>query len=114
MRRDDAYLLDMLVAARKAVTFTEELTYTQFMQSDLHQNAVLKVLEIVGEGASRVSEDARETYSEITWPQIVGLRNRIVHGYFEIDLEIVWKIVQEDLPPLIIQLELLVALRLGK
>lgn len=58
MRRDDAYLLDMLVAARKAVTFTEELTYAQFVQSDLHQNAVLKVLEIVGEGASRVGERA--------------------------------------------------------
>ena len=109
MRRDDAYLLDMLVAARKAVTFTEELTYTQFEQSDLHQNAVLKVLEIVGEGASHVSEDARKAYPEISWPHIVGLRNRIVHGYFEIDFEIVWKIVQEDLPPLIEQLELLVS-----
>ena len=109
MRRDDAYLLDMLVAARKAVTFTEELTYAQFMQSDLHQNAVLKVLEIVGEGASRVSEDARNAYPEIAWPHIIGFRNRIVHGYFEIDFDIVWKIVQEDLPPLIIQLELLVS-----
>ncbi|MCY4420680.1 MAG: DUF86 domain-containing protein [Gammaproteobacteria bacterium] len=109
MRRDDAYLLDMLMAARKAVTFTEELTYAQFMQSDLHQNAVLKVLEIVGEGASRVSESARNAYPEISWSHIIGFRNRIVHGYFEIDFAIVWKIVEEDLPPLITQLELLVS-----
>ena len=109
MRRDDAYLLDMLVAARKAVTFTEKLTYAQFMQSDLHQNAVLKVLEIVGEGASRVSEGARKVYPEISWSHIIGFRNRIVHGYFEIDFAIVWIIVQEDLPPFITQLELLVS-----
>ena len=50
MRRDDAYLLDMLVAARKAVAFAAELTYHEFARSDLHQNAILKVLEVVGEG----------------------------------------------------------------
>lgn len=108
MRRDDAYLLDMLVAARKALIFAAELTYRQFLRSDLHQNAILKVLEIVGEAASRVSEDTRQAHPEISWYQIVGLRNRIVHAYFEIDLDVVWRIVQEDLPELISQLEPLV------
>ena len=108
MRRDDAYLLDMLVAARKALTFAAELTYPQFVRSDLHQNAILKVLEIVGEAASRIGEDTRQAHPEISWPQIVGLRNRIVHAYFEIDLDVVWRIVQEDLPELISQLEPLV------
>ena len=108
MRRDDAYLLDMLVAARKAVSFAAGLTYLQFVRSDLHQNAIFKVLEIVGEGASRVGEDTRRNHPEISWHQIVGLRNRIVHAYFEIDLDVVWRIVQEDLPILISQLEPLV------
>ncbi len=98
MRRDDAYLLDMLVAARKAIAFAKGLTYSQFVQSDLHRNAILKVLEIVGEGASRVSEDIRKAHREISWPHIISLRNRIVHGYFEIDFAVVWRIVQEDLP----------------
>ena len=98
MRRDDAYLLDMLVAARKAVTFAADLTYPQFVRSDLHQNAIFKVLEIVGEGASRVGEDTRQTHPDISWHQIVGLRNRIVHAYFEIDLDVVWRVEGEGSP----------------
>ena len=108
MRRDDAYLLDMLVAARKAVAFTTELTHQEFARSDLHQNAILKVLEVVGEAASRISEDFKTAHPKIPWHQIVGFRNRIVHVYFEIDLGVVWQIVQHDLPVLISQLEPLV------
>lgn len=108
MRGDDAYLLDMLVAAHKAQAFAAELTYSQFVRSELHQNAILKVLEVVGEAASRVGDDTRQAHPDISWQQIVGLRNRIVHAYFEIDLDVVWRIVQEDLPELISQLEPLV------
>lgn len=108
MRHDDAYLLDMLVAARKAVAFATGLAYREFASSDLHQNAILKVLEVVGEAASRISDDFKTAHPEIPWPQIVGFRNRIVHVYFEIDLGVVWKVVQEDLPVLISLLEPLV------
>ena len=108
MRRDDAYLLDMLVAARKAVAFGTDLTYQEFARSDLHQNAILKVLEVVGEAASRIGEDFKTAHPEIPWRQIIGFRNRVVHVYFEIDLGVVWQIVQEDLPVLISQLEPLV------
>lgn len=108
MRRDDAYLLDMLVAARKAVAFAAELTYPEFARSDLHQNAILKTVEIVGEAAACISDDSRSAHPEIPWHQIVGLRNRIVHAYFEVDLRVVWQVVQKDLPVLISQLEPLV------
>ena len=86
MRRDDAYLLDMLIAARKALTFAAELTYPQFIRSDLHQNAIIKSIEIIGEAASRVSADTREAHPEIPWHEIIGMRNRLVHGYFEVNL----------------------------
>ena len=106
MRRDEAsFLLDMLAAAAKAVTYATELTYSQFLDSALHQHAIFKVLEIVGEGASRISADTQKAHPEIPWARIVGLRNRLVHVYFDIDLEVVWRIVQEDLPVLISQLE---------
>jgi uncharacterized protein with HEPN domain len=108
MRQDDSYLLDMLVAARKAITFAADLTHAQFEQSDLHQNAIFKVLEIVGEAASRISDSAQTAHPEIPWQEIVGLRNRVVHVYFEIDLSLVWQIVREDVPALIAQLERLV------
>ena len=108
MRQDDSYLLDMLVAARKAAQFAQGLTYESFLQSELHQNAILKVLEIIGEAASCISDAAKEVYPEIPWPNIVGLRNRIVHAYFEIDLGVVWNIINDDVPALIHILECIV------
>ncbi len=108
MRNDDGYLLDMLVAARKAVRFSSGLSCERFSQSDLHQSAVLKVLEIIGEAASRVSDDTKTAHPDVPWPEIVGLRNRIVHAYFEIDLGVVWNIVNNDVPVLISVLERIV------
>ena len=105
MRHDDSYLLDMLLAARKAARFARGLSYERFIQSDLHQNAIFKVLEIIGEAASRISEATREAHSGIPWPNVVGLRNRIVHAYFEIDLDVIWNIVTDDVPALIAELE---------
>ena len=95
----------MLVAARKASMFVEGLTYERFVESDLHNNAVLKVLEGIGEAAFRTSESTKDAHPEIQWPQIIGLRNGIVHVYFEIDLDMVWNIVNDDVPTLIRELE---------
>ena len=67
--------------------------------------ALTRLLEITGEAASRVPEDVRERHPEIPWPQIVGLRNRLIHGYDSVDLNILWQIVTSDLPPLIVSLE---------
>ena len=64
--------------------------------------------EIVGEAASRISDSTQTAHPEIPWQEIVGLRNRVVHVYFEIDLSLVWQIVREDVPALIVQLERLV------
>lgn len=105
MRRDNAYLIDMLQAARKAAAFAADLTYFQFQHSDLHQNAILRVLEIIGEAASRITTDTHGAYPEIPWQQIIGLRNRVVHGYFDIDLNLIWQIVHQDIPALIDQLQ---------
>ena len=109
MRRDDAYLLDMLQTAREAVEFAAGLTFLQFEQSRLHQNAVLKAIEIVGEAASRVSDGTKEAHPEIPWHEIVGMRNRLVHAYFAVDLALVRRTIREALPALIAQLEPLVA-----
>ena len=108
MRHDDAYLLDMLLAAREAVKFATGLTYLQFNRSALHQNAIIKSIEVIGEAASHVSADTREAHPEIPWHEIIGMRNRLVHAYFDVNLIRVWDTVQEDLPALITQLEPLV------
>lgn len=108
MRQDETYLLDMLLAARKAAKFAQDLEYEQFERSDLHQNAIFKVLEIVGEAAARISDDTKDAHPEIPWSNVIGLRNRIVHAYFGLDLEIVWRIVNESVPELINKLEQIV------
>ena len=108
MRSDDAWLLDMLLAARKAVEFFAPLTFPEFEDDHLRQLGILKSVEIIGEAASRVSEETKAKHPDIPWTQIIGMRNRLVHAYFAIQLDIVWKVVQDDLPPLITQLEPLV------
>ena len=108
MRRDDAYLLDMLLAAQDAVEFASGLTFPQFERSRLHQNAILKAIEVVGEAAARISQEARQAHSEIPWPEIIGMRNRLVHAYFEVNLERVWETVRQDIPRLIPLIEPLV------
>jgi len=70
---------------------------------------LVKCLEIIGEAAGRLSADFRARHAGIPWGEIVGMRNRLIHAYFEIDYEQVWKTLTEDLPPLIEQLHAILA-----
>jgi uncharacterized protein with HEPN domain len=67
--------------------------------------ATLRCLEIVGEAASHIPESLRQQHPQIPWPQIIGTRNRLVHGYDLVDYDIIWSTIAEDLPPLIAALE---------
>ena len=71
--------------------------------------AVTRLIELIGEAARRVSSDLRLRHPEIPWSLIVGTRDRLAHGYIEVDYDIIWRIVTGDLPPLIVQLEKLIA-----
>ena len=104
MWRDDPLLLDMLLAAGHARDHVGGLSRDQFLASKLHQDAVIRELEVLGEAAARVTEEIRAECPEIPWPQIVGLRNRLIHEYFRVRLDAVWEVVTTELPPLIEQL----------
>lgn len=108
MRRDEAYLLDILIAARHATEFVAELSWEQFEKSDLHHYAVMKAIETIGEAAAKVSDKTKATHPDIPWSDMIGMRNRLVHGYFEVDMRKVWDTVRKDLNPLIMQIEPLV------
>lgn len=97
---DETYLLDILNAADEALDFVSTLDEQQFAKSRLHQWAVVKQLEIIGEAANRVSQEFRDQHTEIPWPLIIGMRNRLVHDYTRIDIATVWTTVTNDLPSL--------------
>ena len=104
-RRDDTvFLVDMLNHAREAVELLENSSLDDLKSDRVTELAVRKLVEIVGEAANRTSATTREHHPEIAWPQIIGVRNRLVHGYDVVDLSILRDIVQNDLPPLVEQL----------
>ena len=108
MRRDDAYLLDILIAARKALSFVEDMTWEAFEASELHQNAVMRALETIGEAARLVSQSTKDAHPGIPWEQMIGMRHRLIHEYFRVDVATVWDTIQNDLPELIALVEPLV------
>lgn len=91
----------MLDAAEEAQLFAQGKQRTDLDTDRLLTHALTRVLEIVGEAAARISQQTRDSHSGIPWQQIVGLRNRLIHGYDQVDLNILWAIIQNDLPPLI-------------
>jgi uncharacterized protein with HEPN domain len=104
-RDDRVRLRHMLDAALKARRFVQGRERSDLEMDEMFSLAIVRLLEIVGEAAAQVSEPGRAALPGIPWRQITGARNRLIHGYFDVDLDIVWAIVQDDLPPLIAQLE---------
>lgn len=100
-REDQIRMQHMLEAAREAVQFAEGKTRADLDADRKLVLAVVQLLEIIGEAASKVSEQCQEDYPEIDWANAVGMRNRLIHAYFDISLAIVWRTIKEDLPPLI-------------
>jgi uncharacterized protein with HEPN domain len=107
MKRPDASerLRHMLDHAREAQHLVAHKT-RQDLDSDRKLNlAVVRLLEIVGEAAGRVPTEIQQEIAEVPWSDIVGLRHRLIHGYYAVDLEVVWQILERDLPPLVAALE---------
>jgi len=91
---------DIGEAMGKISRFTKGMTADRFNRDQKTADAVVRNLEIIGEAAGRLTHSFREEHPEIEWAKIVGLRHRIVHEYFGVDLRIIWHIIQEDLPSL--------------
>jgi uncharacterized protein with HEPN domain len=106
--RDAGLLLDMLLAARDALGFVDGLAEGDFIASRLHQNAVIRSLEVIGEAAGKVSLGLQLALPEIAWREMTGMRNRLIHSYADVRLELVWIVVRDRLAPLVTVLEGLV------
>jgi len=109
MRKDDAVrLFHMLEAAQEAVSFAENKTRADLNIDRKLVLALVKDIEIIGEAAANVTAERRRELMQIPWNKIVGMRNRLIHAYFEIDLDVLWKTITEDIPLLISALEKIV------
>ncbi len=110
LRKEDAIRLYHIVqSAREAVSFVQGRTREDLEKDRQLAHSLVRCLEIIGEAANNVSQDFRDANPEMAWIDMIGMRNRLIHAYFDVDLDIVWKTVHEELPPLIAELEPILA-----
>jgi uncharacterized protein with HEPN domain len=95
----------MLDHAREAVKMAEGETRASLKDDRKLELALVRLIEIIGEAAAKVSADGRAKYSDLPWPQIIAMRNRLIHGYDAVDLNVLWDTIENDLPVLISKLE---------
>jgi len=107
-RSEELYLLDMLIAARKALSYVEDVSRTEFDADEILQNAVVRHIPTIGEASRHIGEAMKSAHPEIPWSSIEGMRHRLVHEYFSINEDKVWEVLQNRLRPLIALIEPLV------
>ncbi|MFN0084443.1 MAG: DUF86 domain-containing protein [Blastocatellia bacterium] len=105
MQHDRACLLDIIEAAKLAVSYVEGGTKEAFLQSTQLQDSVIRRIEILGEAARRISLETRAKHPDFPWNEMIGMRNLMIHKYDDVDLEVVWQTIRMDLPALIRQIE---------
>jgi len=103
------YLKDMLGFAENVVTYCDGLDLEIFEKTGLNYDATVRNLELIGEAANNIPKQIQEHNDSVPWRQIIATRNRLIHGYLGIDNDILWSIIQDDIPPLIIELQKIIA-----
>ena len=108
--KDDALFLRHILDSIDAIDgYTKGVTRVTFIQNAMLRDAVMRQLEIIGEAARNLSDAVRKAHPDVEWGQIIGMRNRLIHAYFQVDTELVWEIVSTDLPLLKRRVEAMIA-----
>lgn len=92
------YLNDIMDAVRKIEKFVQGMDFEQFRKDDKSAFAVIRALEIIGEATKKIPKEVKNHYSSVPWKDMAGIRNKLIHEYFGVNLKVVWKTTQEDLP----------------
>jgi uncharacterized protein with HEPN domain len=98
---DKIRIRHMIAAAEEALSFIIDISETEFNKNRMLVLSIIKEIEIIGEAASKISEDTRLHHNNIPWQDIVDMRNRLIHGYFDVNVKLVWNTIKNDLPSLI-------------
>ena len=110
-RENDRYrLFHMLYAARQAVSFLSGITRADFEHDEMRQCAVAWSIAVLGEAANYVTDEFQTEHAQIEWSDITGMRHRLIHGYFQIDRDVVWAAVKDEIPLLVAELEMILEL----
>jgi len=101
MKKDDSvYLCHIMDAFVQIERYTDGISHEEFIKNSLIQDGVIRQLEVMGEASRNLSEDIRNEYPHIPWREMISLRNRMIHAYFNVNLQIIWEIVHGDIPNL--------------
>ncbi len=101
MKRDSRlYLDDIFDAVEKIQNYVEGLTFEQFSEDSKTVDAIVRNFEIIGEATKRVPLETKEEYPQVPWKLMAGTRDKLIHEYFGVNLQVMWKAIKEDLPPL--------------
>jgi uncharacterized protein with HEPN domain len=108
MPRDPAYLLDILEAARRVQEGVAGIAKEKFLNEWMRHSAIVRQIEIIGEASKRLSDEFRDSHSDIPWRRMAGMRDVVIHRYDDFDLNEIWKVAIEDIPKLISAIEKLI------
>jgi uncharacterized protein with HEPN domain len=98
LKEDLVYLKHILDAIARIEEYTKGVDYEDFMNKPLVQDGIIRQIEIIGEAVKKLSVQIKEKYPEIPWKDVAGMRDKLIHEYFGVDLDAVWKTVKEDIP----------------
>jgi len=99
-RGDKEFLLDIIEAKKRIEQYTKELSYLDFLQKIETQDAVARNFEIIGEAVKNISKTLKTKYNHIQWKEIAGMRDKVIHFYFGVNWDIIWKAAKDNLPQL--------------